>query len=142
MPPSLSTVLDSRSPFLFPAIALSALGLSAYLLVNRAPSILPSSIPSPRTLLPSLSQQELAALPYPPNFYPGGRWVNTPHGTTRAYEFGPDSGKKVLLVHGISTPCVIFRDFVWKLVEEGHCRVLLFGKEDEFNLHPLPIPTR
>jgi len=88
---------------------------------------------SPRaTLLPKLSEAEREALRYPPDVLPGGRDVNSPvclglvplvvlgiiatsgvliglqYGTTRVYEWGPEEGRKVLLVHGITTPCVAF----------------------------------
>ena len=116
-----------RSSLLLPAAVISAVGLSSYLLLNRPPSVLPSYISSPRTKLSSLTEAELAKLPYPPTFYPGGRWVKTPHGTIRVYEFGPEDGRKVLFVHGISTPCCVYRDVAWRLVEEGGCRVMLFG---------------
>ncbi|GAB7334601.1 hypothetical protein MBLNU13_g06571t1 [Cladosporium sp. NU13] len=62
------------------------------------------SIPSPLiTHLPNLSPDEIAALPYPPDYYPGARDVKTPYGTMRAYEWGPESGRKVMLVHGDAT---------------------------------------
>jgi pimeloyl-ACP methyl ester carboxylesterase len=43
----------------------------------------------------------------------------------RVYEFGPESGRKVLLVHGISTPCLSLGSVANALVEKG-CRVMLF----------------
>ena len=45
-------------------------------------------------------------------------------GTIRVYEWGPEKGRKVLLVHGISTPCVSLGGIANALVEKG-CRVLL-----------------
>ena len=118
----------SRSSILLPAVIISAtIGLSSYLLLNKSPSVLPNHIASPRTLLPSLTEEEISKLPYPPTFFPEGRGVETPHGTIRVYEFGPVEGKKVLLVHGISTPCCVYRDLAWHLVEKGGCRVMLFG---------------
>ena len=125
----LSTLLDLHYPHILPAAAalISTLGLTCYLLLNQTPSVL-NYIPSPRIQLSSLSKEEIAALPYPPDFYPGGRWVKTPHGTIRVYEFGPETGKKVLLIHGISSPCYVFRDLAWRLADEGGCRVMLFGE--------------
>lgn len=64
-------------------------------------------IPSPRvTLLPELSEEESLELPYPPDYLPGARDVSSPYGTIRVYEWGPEDGRKVFLVHGISTPCI------------------------------------
>jgi pimeloyl-ACP methyl ester carboxylesterase len=83
-------------------------------------------VPSPRTtLLPRLAPDQIAALPYPPDSLPGARDVETPYGSIRAYEFGPEDGRKVLLVHGISTPCLALGAVAHGLAEKG-CRVCLF----------------
>ncbi len=67
----------------------------------------PLPTPSPLTThLPNLTPSEIAALPYPPTVLPGARSVPTPYGTIHVFEFGPEQGEKVLLLHGISTPCV------------------------------------
>ena len=85
-------------------------------------------IPSPRTtLLPQLSASEIAALPYRPDVLPGGRWVDSPYGTIRVYEWGSEHGRKVLLVHGISNPCPVLGGLAGGLVERG-CRVMLIGR--------------
>ncbi|RFU24109.1 hypothetical protein B7463_g12230, partial [Scytalidium lignicola] len=100
---------------------------------------LPKRIPSPReTLLPRLSKSEKDALPYPPDLFPGARDVENVFGTTRVYEWGPETGKKVLLIHGISTPCLSLGSIAHALVSKG-CRVLLFdlwgrGYSDEVSL--------
>ncbi|KAK5084073.1 hypothetical protein LTR70_008053 [Exophiala xenobiotica] len=82
--------------------------------------------PSPRkTLLPNLTEAERLNLPYPPDALPGARDVDSPYGTFRVYEFGPEDGRKVLLVHGISTPCLALGGVAHTLAEKG-CRVMLF----------------
>lgn len=87
-----------------------------------------SVVPSPlKTLLPKLSEAEIHSLAYPPDLFPGARDVDTPYGNTRVYEWGPEDGRKVLLVHGISTPCLSLGLVAGKLVESG-CRVMMFGK--------------
>src|SRR4051794_28234289 len=73
-----------------------------------------------------LSDDPRPALAYPPDLLPGARTVATPWGACRAYEFGPERGQKVLLVHGISTPCVSLRGVALELEARG-CRVLLYG---------------
>lgn len=84
-------------------------------------------IPSPReSLLPELSDEDAADLPYHPAALPGARDVNTPFGSIRVYEFGPRDGEKVLLIHGISTPSIALTDLAHKLVGRGR-RVMLFG---------------
>lgn len=85
-----------------------------------------SIIPSPlKTQLPSLSPDEIAALPYPPDVLPGGRTVDTPYGSIRVFEFGPETGEKVLLLHGISTPCLALGTVAEELAGKGY-RVMLF----------------
>ncbi|KAF4632706.1 hypothetical protein G7Y89_g5414 [Cudoniella acicularis] len=76
------------------------------------------------TLLPKLSKEEQAELPYPPDVFPGSRDVVSPYGTCRVYEWGPEDGRKVFLCHGISTPCVSLGGVANALVEKG-CRVML-----------------
>ena len=96
---------------------------------NTTPNsrILPSPLSTADADAASLSQ-----IPYPPSDYlPGARDVPTPYGSIRIYEFGPsDSSRKVLLVHGISTPCVALAAIASGLADKG-CRVMLldlFGR--------------
>lgn len=65
--------------------------------------------------------------PYPPDIFPGGRDVDTPYGTIKVFEWGPQDGEKVLLMHGIGTPCVALGDMAKHLVSKGY-RVMLFGR--------------
>ena len=82
--------------------------------------------PSPLTTsLPGLSQDEIAQLPYPPDVLPGARNVETPYGVIKVFEWGPEDGEKVLLLHGISTPCLCQSDLADELVAQGY-RVMLF----------------
>ncbi|EUC46117.1 hypothetical protein COCMIDRAFT_93673 [Bipolaris oryzae ATCC 44560] len=83
-------------------------------------------VPSPRrSLLPDISPEHVAELPYHPAALPGARDVDSPFGSIRVYEFGPRDGEKVLLVHGISTPSIALTDLAHKLVGRGR-RVMLF----------------
>lgn len=72
-------------------------------------------IPSPReTQLPYLSPSEKAKLPYPPDALPGARDIPSPYGSLRVYEWGPEHGRRVLMVHGISTPSIALgADSTW-----------------------------
>lgn len=89
----------------------------------------PPTILSPlRTIVPRLSKEDVAQLPYPPDALPGRRDVITPYGTMRVYEWGPREGRKVLFLHGISTPCISCKPLADKLVDESGCRVMLFGR--------------
>jgi pimeloyl-ACP methyl ester carboxylesterase len=52
------------------------------------------------------------------------------YGTIRVYEWGPKDGRKVLLLNGISAPCLSVEKLAHALVKLG-CRVLLldpFGR--------------
>ncbi|KFY64173.1 hypothetical protein V496_03431, partial [Pseudogymnoascus sp. VKM F-4515 (FW-2607)] len=64
-------------------------------------------------------------LVYPPDALPGGRDVDTPYGSIRVYEWGPEDGHKILLVHGITTPCLALGGLAHGLVKKGY-RVMLF----------------
>lgn len=77
------------------------------------------------THLSRLTDDEKSRLPYPPDAFPGARDVHGPYGSIRVYEFGPKDGRKVLLVHGISTPCLALGGVANALVGRG-CRVMLF----------------
>jgi len=88
---------------------------------DRSPKI----IQSPRKFLELLSAQQLDTIPYPPDALPGARDIDTPYGNIRVYEWGPEDGRKVLFIHGISTPCIAFAGMARLLVEKG-CRVMLF----------------
>ncbi|RAL63175.1 hypothetical protein DID88_004254 [Monilinia fructigena] len=77
-------------------------------------------VPSPLTTqIPTLSRGEIFALPYPPDIFPGARDIPSPYGSTRAYEFGPLTGPKVLLIHGISTPLVLLFDLFGRGYSDG-----------------------
>ncbi|KAJ5090915.1 hypothetical protein N7532_009599 [Penicillium argentinense] len=83
-------------------------------------------LPSPRAkLLPGLSEAENRSLPLPNDVLPGARDVASPYGSIRIYEWGREDGPKVLLVHGITTPCIALGGVAHALVDRG-CRVMLF----------------
>ncbi|KAF1990227.1 alpha/beta-hydrolase [Aulographum hederae CBS 113979] len=99
------------------------------------------TIPSPRdTLLPTLSREQMARLPYPPNILPGARDVDTMYGIMRVYEFGPENGRKVVFVHGEATALPIFARIAHGLAKKG-CRVLLFDLWGHgYSDAPLDVP--
>lgn len=101
-----------------------ALGLlvRGFLVTGKHAVIVPSPL---TTLLPNVPAHERSKLPYPPDSLPGARDVNSPYGSIRVYEFGPEDGHQVLLVHGISTPCLALGGVAHQLADKG-CRVMLF----------------
>ncbi|KAL2131622.1 hypothetical protein VTI74DRAFT_4806 [Chaetomium olivicolor] len=135
--PWLSTLRPGQPPSPLPASLCLALGaavgisLSASLILTSLLSANPSRkpplpIPSPlKTHLPHLLPAEITCLPYPPDILPGGRDVETPYGTIKVFEWGPEHGEKVLLLHGISTPCLALGTLAEELVAAEY-RVMVF----------------
>ena len=91
---------------------------------RRIHSVTPSPL---NAVLQGSTAERRADLPYRPDGLPGARTVETPWGSCRAYEWGDEKGLKVLLIHGISTPCISLRGVALDLVSKG-CRVLLYGE--------------
>ncbi|KAK7394076.1 hypothetical protein QQX98_013139 [Neonectria punicea] len=121
---------DLPSPALIATTA--ALATIALLAITRAalwparPKILPNPLKTGSGLSKSNSSSTPSeTLVYHPDLLPGARDVDTPYGSIRVYEFGPETGEKVLFVHGISTPCITLMPIANALVERG-CRVMLF----------------
>ncbi|KAF7549399.1 hypothetical protein G7Z17_g6409 [Cylindrodendrum hubeiense] len=124
--------------------ALATVGLLALaraVLWPVRPKILPSPLKTGSGLSTATANSSAAfkELVYHPDLIPGSRDVDTPpllhpsnyiltplqYGSIRVYEFGPETGEKVIFVHGISTPCVTLMPIANALVERG-CRVMLF----------------
>ncbi|KAH6690443.1 Alpha/Beta hydrolase protein [Plectosphaerella plurivora] len=102
-------------------------------------------IPSPmRASFPKVSPESLAKQVYHPEVLPGARDVRTPYGTIRVYEFGNQNGPKVLMIHGISTPCITLAPLAESLASRG-CRVMvldLFGRGFSDGVGDLPHDER
>jgi pimeloyl-ACP methyl ester carboxylesterase len=85
----------------------------------------PAVLPGPRSAaLPRAARDELERL-VGGNALPGARDVDTPYGSIRVYEFGPEDGPRVLFIHGISTSSMTLEPIAKALVSRG-CRVMLF----------------
>ncbi|KAK0633125.1 Alpha/Beta hydrolase protein [Immersiella caudata] len=111
-----------------PYLTLGAVGISLALILRSLQwhSAKNLCVTSPReSLLPKLSANDIASLPYPPDILPGARDVQTPYGTIKVFEWGPEDGERVLLLHGISTPCLSLANLAEALVAQGY-RVLIF----------------
>jgi hypothetical protein len=115
----------SQLPLLAVAGASFTLGLLSTSLLSRSDPT-QSVLVSPRsTVLPGISESENRQLPLPTDVLPGARDVASPYGSIRVYEWGPEDGPKVLMVHGITTPCIALGGLAHALVDRG-CRVMLF----------------
>ena len=85
----------------------------------------PRALPSPlKTIQSQLSPAELAAIPYPPDFFPGARDVETAYGSMRVYEWGPETDEKILMIHGDTTPAPLHDPLAEGLVRSEY-RVML-----------------
>jgi pimeloyl-ACP methyl ester carboxylesterase len=116
---------ESQLSLLAVAGASFTLGLLSRSLLARNET-LQTVLASPRsTVLPGISESENRQLPLPTDVLPGARDVASPYGSIRIYEWGPEDGPKVLLVHGITTPCIALGGLAHALVDRG-CRVMLF----------------
>ncbi|KAF8806148.1 alpha/beta-hydrolase [Phlegmacium glaucopus] len=62
---------------------------------------------------------------YPEDFYPGGGYATFPNGKVRYWLLGPENGKKIVLIHGLSIPAIIWKDVAPVLAARGF-RVLLY----------------
>ncbi|KAH7402675.1 Alpha/Beta hydrolase protein [Pyrenochaeta sp. MPI-SDFR-AT-0127] len=116
------------APHLYIVVGAATLGSLFFLRSISRPSKSDrlQTIPSPNeNVLAKLTAEQLESLPYPPVALPGARDVDSPYGSTRVYEWGPEDGEPILLIHGISTPSIALTDLADKLVERG-CRVMLF----------------
>jgi predicted alpha/beta-fold hydrolase len=117
---------ETRGPLLAVTGASFALGLAiSSALLSRNPhdgEIIASPL---KTLVPSLSDVEKKALSLPLDVFPGARDIPSPYGSIRVYEWGPEDGPKVLLVHGITTPSLSLGGLAHALVDRGY-RVMLF----------------
>lgn len=72
-------------------------------------------------------RQRATGSPYQADAFPGTRPFKTVYGTIQVFEWGPEDGEKVLIVHGLATPCISMSNMAKELVQKGY-RVMVFGK--------------
>ncbi|KAJ7644862.1 Alpha/Beta hydrolase protein [Roridomyces roridus] len=87
----------------------------------------------PSNRLPAPTDPGLASLPkdsrareiYPEDWIEGGAYAELPNGRVRYWLVGPENGRKITLVHGLSIPALAYKKIVPMLVAAGF-RVLLY----------------
>ncbi|KAJ8591238.1 alpha beta-hydrolase [Rhizopogon salebrosus TDB-379] len=87
----------------------------------------------PRSPTAPIIHTSLAHLPssspswniYPEDFYSGGAYANFPLGRVRYWLIGPENGRRVVLIHGLSIPAIVWKDVAPVLASRGY-RVLLY----------------
>ncbi|KAI0268094.1 alpha/beta-hydrolase [Gloeopeniophorella convolvens] len=75
--------------------------------------------------LASLGPETKAKDIYPEDYYTGGAYVSLPFGRVRYWLMGPENGKKIVLIHGLSVPSLIWKDVAPALASRGF-RVLMY----------------
>ncbi|KAI7827662.1 Alpha/Beta hydrolase protein [Gamsiella multidivaricata] len=103
-----------------------AAAASAALAVLGARKVYKSLTAERGCTLPSLrAVTSHSAIAYPEDYYPGGSYADLSFGETHYFLFGPEDGKKVVFVHGLSTPASVY-DKVARHMANNGCRVLLY----------------
>ncbi|KAJ7186138.1 Alpha/Beta hydrolase protein [Mycena filopes] len=109
----------------------------AYLLLIVPPFVISvyllATFPTAPNPLPVPAYPGLASLPlesrareiYPEDWLEEGGYVDLPMGRTRYWLRGPKSGKKIVLVHGLSIPAIVWAPLVPPLADAGY-RVLVY----------------
>ncbi|KAF9516790.1 hypothetical protein BS47DRAFT_605439 [Hydnum rufescens UP504] len=70
--------------------------------------------------VPPGPEKELISRIYPEDLFgPDGSYVSLPYGVVKYALSGPKDGRKVVLIHGLSVPSVIFKDVASLLVRDG-----------------------
>ncbi|KAJ8517735.1 hypothetical protein ONZ45_g5096 [Pleurotus djamor] len=111
----------------FQCLTLTLLILPPILLTTYFFAAFPSP-PEPLLIYPSLESLPKAHSSwdiYPEEFYDGGAYVKFPYGKVRYWLIGPEDGEKIVLIHGLSIPAMIWKDVAPQLAEKGY-RVLLY----------------
>ncbi|KAF5354596.1 hypothetical protein D9758_011185 [Tetrapyrgos nigripes] len=75
--------------------------------------------------LASLPKQAKSWSVYPEDFYGVGGYARFPYGKVKYWMLGPEDGKKIVLIHGLSIPALIWKDVAPGLAARGY-RVLLY----------------
>ncbi|KAG0255721.1 hypothetical protein BG011_004962 [Mortierella polycephala] len=79
------------------------------------------TLPSLRALPPQSTKRAV----YPEDYYPGGEYADLSFGETHYFLFGPEDGKKIVFVHGLSTPASVYNKTANHMANQGY-RVLLY----------------
>ncbi|KAF9002314.1 Alpha/Beta hydrolase protein [Cyathus striatus] len=75
--------------------------------------------------LSSLPRTSKSREVYPEDFYEGGNYVKLPWGRVRYWVLGPEDGRKIVLIHGLTIPAMVWKDIATALAKQGY-RVLVY----------------
>ncbi|KAG2361606.1 Alpha/Beta hydrolase protein [Suillus spraguei] len=110
------------TPFHRLALVLPPLFLTVYLLASFPR---PPTVPIIHTSLAHLPSSSPSWDVYPEDLYSGGAYVNLPLGRVRYWLIGPEDGRRIVLIHGLSIPAIVWKDVAPVLASRGY-RVLLY----------------
>lgn len=110
------------TPFNRLALVLPPLFLTVYLLASFPR---PPTVPIIHTSLAHLPSSSPSWDVYPEDLYSGGAYVNLPLGRVRYWLIGPEDGRRIVLIHGLSIPAIVWKDVAPVLALRGY-RVLLY----------------
>ncbi|KAK0207112.1 hypothetical protein DFS33DRAFT_1273438 [Desarmillaria ectypa] len=65
---------------------------------------------------------------YPESFYTGCYYAELPFDRTRYWLLGPEMGRRLVLIHGLSIPSIVWKDIASQLAKRGY-RVLMYGTQ-------------
>lgn len=111
----------------FQFITLTLLVLPALTFLVYILTVFPAN-PDSLVIHPSLSslpKDSRSWTIYSEDHYYGGAYVKLPHGRVRYWLLGPENGKKIVLIHGLSVPAIVWQDVAPELARNGY-RVLLY----------------
>ncbi|KAG8699939.1 hypothetical protein FRC09_006276 [Ceratobasidium sp. 395] len=112
------------------AIPLITLYTAIPALTSGAPSLKSKRYPSLETLVVAEDSRvaklkKRAREVYPPDLYGQGHSVDLPKGRVKYWLIGPEDGKRVVLIHGLSMPSLIWKPVANRLAKTGF-RVLIY----------------
>ncbi|KAG2055092.1 alpha/beta-hydrolase [Suillus hirtellus] len=110
------------TPFYHLALVIPPLFLTVYLLANFPR---PPTLPIIHTSLAHLPSSSPSWKVYPEDLYSGGSYANLPLGRVRYWLIGPEDGQRIVLIHGLSIPAIVWKDVAPVLASQGY-RVLLY----------------
>ncbi|KAG1811629.1 Alpha/Beta hydrolase protein [Suillus variegatus] len=110
------------TPFHHLALVIPPLFLTVYLLANFPR---PPTLPIIHTSLAHLPSSSPSWKVYPEDLYSGGAYANLPLGRVRYWLIGPEDGQRIVLIHGLSIPAIVWKDVAPVLASQGY-RVLLY----------------
>ncbi|KAG1776489.1 hypothetical protein EV702DRAFT_971356, partial [Suillus placidus] len=90
----------------------------------------PPTVPIIHTSLAHLLSSSLLWNVYPEDLYSRGAYTNLPLGQVWYWLIGPEDGRHIVLIHGLSIPAIVWKDVAPVLASRGYYVLLydLYGR--------------